>query len=88
MSTPHATKKVPSYRICPDELASNILYPIIARPDPASIMGPRILNLSEYKVVASTSRNDTKLGGTVRSCVFSAVYPRDLIMVGRKSEKL
>lgn len=62
------------------------MYPIIAREQPIRITGPRALILSDMKVALITAMNPTVLGGTVSSWAVILVYPKVLIIVGRKSE--
>lgn len=63
------------------------MYPITAREQPTRITGPRALILSDKKVALITAMNPTVLGGTVSSwAVVTLVYPKVLIIVGRKSE--
>ena len=43
--------------------------------------------LSDTKVPPITAKNPAMFGGTVNSCAVTLVYPKAVIMVGRKSEK-
>lgn len=64
-------------------------YPAMATRQPPAIIGPRALILSERNEVRSTTTKAAMLGGTVKSCaVVVFVYPRPVMIVGRKSEKL
>ena len=60
---------------------------MIASEQQKSITGPRALILSDKKVPPITAKNPTMFGGTVNSCAVTLVYPKAVIMVGRKSEK-
>lgn len=60
---------------------------MIAREQQTSITGPRALTLSDKKVTPITAKNPTMFGGTVNSCAVTFLYPKVVIMVGRKSEK-
>lgn len=62
------------------------MYPIIAREQPIRMTGPRALILSDKKVAPITAMNPTILGGTVKSWAVKLVYPKVLIILGRKSE--
>ena len=50
------------------------------------ITGPRALNLSEAYVHRITEKKPTILGGTVKSCAVTLVYPRLEIIVGKNKE--
>lgn len=63
-------------------------YPEIATMQPTAMIGPRALMRSERNEVARTKRKAAMLGGTVNSCAVVFVYPRPLMMVGKKREKL
>lgn len=53
------------------------------------MIGPRALILSDSSEVKSTTMKAAMLGGTVKSCaVVVLVYPRPVMIVGKKSEKL
>ena len=62
------------------------MYPIIATEQPTRMTGPRALILSDKKVAPITAMNPTIFGGTVNSWAVRLVYPKVLIIVGRKSE--
>ena len=51
-----------------------------------AISGPLALTLSDRNDVASTMKNAAMLGGTVNNWAMVDVYPRPLMMVGRKRE--
>lgn len=87
--TPTATRNVPPYRTWARLATSSMIYPAIAKMLPAAIMGPLALILSDSSDVINTVTNAAKFGGTVNSCaVVVLVYPRPVMMVGRKREKL
>jgi hypothetical protein len=60
----------------------------MAKTQPAAMIGPLDLNLSDMVDVISTKTKDTMLGGTVYNCAVVDVYPKVLMIVGRNSEKL
>lgn len=87
--TPTATKNVPPYRTWARLATSNMMYPAIATTLPAAMIGPLALILSDSSEVKRTVTKAAKFGGTVKSCaVVVLVYPRPVMMVGRKREKL
>lgn len=51
--------------------------------------GPRAFTLSDRSVANSTMKKAAMLGGAVKSCaVVVLVYPRPVMIVGKKSVKL
>lgn len=87
--TPTATKNIPPYRTWARLATSNMIYPAIAITLPAAMIGPLALILSDSSDVKRTVTKAAKFGGTVKSCaVVVLVYPRPVMMVGRKREKL
>lgn len=72
-NTPAAMKKVPAYRTIGLVAAKSITYPIIARQQPPSIIGPRALILSDKVEQIKTMRKAPILGGTVKSCAVTRV---------------
>lgn len=87
--TPTATRNVPPYRTWARLATRSIIYPAMASTFPAAIIGPLALILSDSNDVNKTVKNAAKFGGTVKSCaVVGLVYPRPVMMVGRKREKL
>lgn len=84
--TPIATKNVPIYCTHFEAVEISMIYPTIAVLAPANIKTPLRLNLSEKWEIKRTVKKPHMFGGTLNSCVIVELYPRLLMMVGKKSE--
>ncbi len=58
----------------------------MAREHPTIMTGPRALILSDRNVPRMTNMNPVMLGGTVKSCAMTLLYPRLEMMVYTVSE--